>query len=271
MKTAIATRTGMHAPHARGLASLLLVDDEPANLRVGVDMLRGHGFEVLVALNGADGLRIATAEQPGLILLDIRMPGLDGIRVCERLQADPTTRHIPVIFVTALHDIDDKARGFGAGGVDYITKPFVAQELLLRVTTHLRLAGRRRADPLAAPSADEPPASRDIRLLLRARELLRSELARPHGIDSLARELATNRTTLSRVFRVHLGCSVMDYLREQRLRRAQRLLKTTDLKIGPIADAVGYRNARDLTRAFRARFGITPSALRQDPEAGRRG
>lgn len=259
------------APNApeRAIATLLLVDDEPENLRVGLGMLRGQGFEVLVALDGNDGLRIAAAARPDLILLDIRMPGLDGIAVCQRLQRDAATRRIPVIFLTALADIDDKTRGFGAGGVDYITKPFEAKELLLRVTTHLRLAGARRAQPPpAGPSGDGPTPSRDIRLLLRARETLRTELSQSHTLESLARRLATNRTTLGRVFKVHLGCSVMDYLREQRLRQARILVLTTDRPMGLIAEATGYRNARDLARAFRARFGVAPSALRRDAGAG---
>jgi CheY-like chemotaxis protein len=110
--------TDTPAPNAaeQAIATLLLVDDEPENLRVGIGMLRGQGFEVLVALDGTDGLRIAAATHPYLILLDIRMPGLDGIAVCERMQGDAATRHIPVLFLTALGDIDDKARSFGAGG-----------------------------------------------------------------------------------------------------------------------------------------------------------
>jgi DNA-binding response OmpR family regulator len=260
--------------------SLLMADDEPENLRLGLETLRVHGFEVLVALNGADGLRIARSANPDLILLDIRMPGLDGFGVCEQLRADPVTASTPVIFVSALEDIDDKVRGFGVGGVDYITKPFDARELLLRVITHLRLA-RRLADersPGAAPRSMpaaisewvEAPArlpesaavdARALSILLCARDRLRSDLTRDWSQNSLAHACATNRTTLQRLFRSHLGLGVAAYLREQRLLRARELLGEPDATVEWAAAQVGYSNGRDLARAFRARFGVSPRAF----------
>ena len=248
---------------AADIATLLLVDDEPENLRVALSMLREHGLEVLVALNGADGLRIAADARPDLVLLDVRMPGLDGIAVCRRLKADAETRDIPVIFLTALTDIDDKARGFGAGGVDYIGKPFDARELLLRVVTHLRLARGQAALPTATATGADTAPGRDIRLLLRARDRLRAELHRPHGLDELARVIGTNRTTLNRLFQTHLGTSVMGYLREQRLQRARALLTNSTWSLEQISTAVGYQNPGALSRALRARFGTTPTELRK--------
>ncbi|WP_295437879.1 response regulator [uncultured Thiodictyon sp.] len=122
--------------------TVLVIDDEPDNLRLALEMLRGQGLEMVSARDGAAGVHIATRLRPDLILLDIRMPGLDGFEVCGLLKANPVTREIPVIFLTALDQIEDKARGFALGGVDYVTKPFDARELLLRVASHLRLARR---------------------------------------------------------------------------------------------------------------------------------
>jgi DNA-binding NarL/FixJ family response regulator len=119
--------------------TLLVIDDTVDNLRVAVDLLHAYGFRVLTASNGKDGIERAALAQPDLILLDIRMPGFDGFETCRRLKAHPQTARIPVLFMTALTDTDNKIRGFDLGAVDYVTKPFDSSELLARVRTHLEL------------------------------------------------------------------------------------------------------------------------------------
>ncbi len=125
-------------PPARSRA-VLIIDDTPANLGVVADSLEANDCEILVAQDGEEGLLRARLAQPDLILLDVMMPGIDGIETCRRLKAADETRDIPVIFMTALADITDKVAGFAAGGVDYVTKPFQVEELLARVNTHLSL------------------------------------------------------------------------------------------------------------------------------------
>jgi diguanylate cyclase (GGDEF)-like protein/PAS domain S-box-containing protein len=118
---------------------ILIVDDIPANLAIVVDYLGENGFQVRVAQDGEEGIERAQLVQPDLILLDVMMPGIDGFETCRRLKMIETTRDIPVIFMTALADVNDKVRAFAAGGVDYVTKPFQFQELLARIKTHLTL------------------------------------------------------------------------------------------------------------------------------------
>lgn len=126
-------------------AAVLVVDDNPTNLGVLSDLLDAAGFEVRVARSGRVALdRVAFAE-PALILLDVMMPELDGFETCRQLKANPATRHIPVIFMTALADTADKVRGFELGAVDYITKPFQQEEVLARVQTQLRVSTLTRA------------------------------------------------------------------------------------------------------------------------------
>ena len=118
---------------------ILIVDDTPENLSVLAELLQPH-FRVRAANGGVRALQIAQEEpKPDLILLDIMMPDLDGYAVIERLKADPTTRDIPVIFVTALDDSEDEQRGLTLGAVDYITKPIQPPTVLARVRTHLEL------------------------------------------------------------------------------------------------------------------------------------
>src|SRR5207249_2144146 len=101
------------------------------------------GFEVLIAEDGESALQRVGLARPDLILLDVLMPGLDGFTTCERLKKDPASREIPVIFMTALTDTVDKVRGFEAGAVDYVTKPFQLEELLARVRAHLTIRNLR--------------------------------------------------------------------------------------------------------------------------------
>jgi CheY-like chemotaxis protein len=120
---------------------ILIVDDTPENLRVLGDMLELEGYEVLVATNGPDALENArTTPAPDLILLDIMMPDMDGYEVCRRLKADADLKQIPVIFISALGMSDQKVQGFREGAVDYVTKPFQAEEVVARVHTHIQLA-----------------------------------------------------------------------------------------------------------------------------------
>lgn len=118
---------------------ILAVDDTPASLRLLTDILSGEGYQVRSAINGELALRAAQAQPPQLILLDVSMPDIDGFEVCKRLKQDPRLRDVPVIFVSALSEMQDKLTGFDIGGVDYVTKPFQRDELLARVRTHLEL------------------------------------------------------------------------------------------------------------------------------------
>ena len=105
------------------LPTILIVDDTPANIGIISDSLEENGYSVLVAQDGTEGLQRAELMQPDLILLDVMMPDMDGFEVCRRLKKQPNTRDIPVIFMTALSETEDKVNGFNAGAVDYVTKP----------------------------------------------------------------------------------------------------------------------------------------------------
>ena len=120
-------------------AMILVVDDQPGNLKLLLSFLKSHHFHVRIANSGERALQMLERNLPDLILLDVMMPGMDGFEVCRRLQDDERTSDIPVIFMTALDSVEDKVTGFDAGGLDYITKPFQQAEVLARVNTHITL------------------------------------------------------------------------------------------------------------------------------------
>lgn len=126
---------------------ILVIDDNPTNLRLLFDYLKEDGFKTLIAEDGEEGISHATIAQPDLILLDMMMPGLSGLETCRLLKQKEETRHIPIIFITALSGVTDKVKGFQAGAVDYITKPFQQEEVLARIRTHLTI--RRQREELA--------------------------------------------------------------------------------------------------------------------------
>jgi signal transduction histidine kinase len=132
---------------------ILVVDDQEPNLRVVGALLTRAGFDVVPAMSGPEALERLQASPPDCVLLDMRMPGMDGFAVLEKLRADPETRHLPVVFLTAETDREVLVRAFEAGAVDYITKPFVAEELLARVRTHVELKQSR--DALARLAAEK--------------------------------------------------------------------------------------------------------------------
>lgn len=120
-------------------ATILIVDDNPNNLAVIFECLSNLDLRVLVAQSGEDALELVLGDKPDLVLLDILMPGIDGFETCRRLKALDETKDIPVLFISSLSETTDKIKGFEAGGVDYIGKPFHEEEVMARIATHLYL------------------------------------------------------------------------------------------------------------------------------------
>ena len=141
---------------------ILVIDDEPAIRRLVDEALSASGYEVRTAHDGADGLKVAAAMLPDLILLDIMMPVTDGFTVYERLRAKPIGLTCPIIFLTARSEIDDKLLGFEKGAADYVTKPFHIKELIARVKVHLRELGPLKGD---GPNPMTERESEVVRLL----------------------------------------------------------------------------------------------------------
>lgn len=139
---------------------ILIVDDTLANLRLLSTMLTEQGYIVRGVPNGSTALKVVALEPPDLILLDINMPQMDGYQVCQALKSDDTVCDIPVIFVSAMDEVLDKVRAFGAGGVDYITKPFQMEEVLVRIENQLTV--RRLQQQLQQANASLQASSQEV-------------------------------------------------------------------------------------------------------------
>ena len=119
--------------------SILAVDDNPENLKVIGGLLKEKGYRIALALDGKSALKVIKENKIDLILLDVMMPGMDGYEVCQKIKAQEEFKDIPIIFLTAKSEPDDVVKGFQLGGVDYITKPFITEELYARVNSHVQL------------------------------------------------------------------------------------------------------------------------------------
>lgn len=240
---------------------ILLIDDSITDLRVLLDFLSLRALRISVATQGERGYEQAVVLQPGLILLDVRMPDMDGYAVCRLLKANARTVDIPVIFLTSATDLDDRLAGFSLGAVDYITKPFDPEEVLARVGVHLRLAERRTAD-ITYPQTSPTESTRDAVLVRSAQRVLLDLIQSPPSLDELARMVGSNRRRLNEAFQLLCGQPVFGWFREERLRQAHDLLTRSDISVSVIADNLGYSTPANFTKAFRERYGCSPSELR---------
>lgn len=246
---------------------LLIIEDRLESIRPLLDVLENRDWHVTTATTGASGLEKAGRLHPDLILLEMGLSDMDGITVCAQLKDDPDTADIMVIFLSNSASTEDKLRGFRCGAVDYITKPYSADEVIARILVHFQVrqhCGRleamaeQRALDVAGASAHP-----DQRLFWRAISLLGQNLAKPISMDTIAGSLGSYTRKLNEIFLRKTGMTMFEYHTEMRLETGRRLLETSGLQIRQISGLVGYRNQGDFTRAFRKRYGNAPRSFRQ--------
>ncbi len=256
--------------------SILIIDDEAGDIHLLSEMLLSEGFQVFAALSGRQGFQRALQRHPSVILLDLHMPEMDGLATAQLIKADPRLAAIPLIFLTGSATLDHKLQAFGLGAVDYITKPFSAQEVIARVRVHTRQAGDRVPDGASTePGTESTSLSQGLtagqRLVRAVENLLRLQLDQPFNHAALARAVGTNERRLTQVFRRYTGLSPGEFLQRLRQHTACELLLHTDLAIASVAAQVGFTSAAAFTFSFRRYCGLTPSEYRATAGLGTHG
>lgn len=216
-------------------AMILIVDDLPENIEILGTVLRNNKYRVAVAMNGEEAVSVSRSLLPDMILLDVSMPGMDGFSVCKILKDDPSTAKIPVIFLTAKVESYDIVTGFSLGAVDYITKPFKAPELLMRIKTHLTIKNLR--DELVAVNdglekkIDE--RTKELKIALEKAEL--SDKLKSEFLSQISHEIRTPLNAVissAGLIEMELGNKVEDDLKpvfSSIKNGSRRIIRTVDL------------------------------------------
>jgi DNA-binding response OmpR family regulator len=250
---------------------ILVIDDAEAERMLISTYLQQHGCRLYHAHDGVDGIHKAKLLLPDLILMDVDMPRCDGYAACKALSGDPTTADVPVIFLSAFAGAEQRVQGLLAGAVDFIGKPFDFDEVRLRLSIHLRnrlIHSPQGLNDLMDSSEEHVETGSNESnlysvLFHSARVHLLRRLDNAPGIQELARLTGTNSKRLNAAFRHSAGVTVFEYLREERMKEARKLLQNTGLSVSDIAARVGFSSSANFATAFRERYGMTPSAFRQ--------
>lgn len=245
---------------------LLLVDDAQEDLQLLVKLLRVARFRLIVSSDGRQGYQRAVVDQPDLILMDVSMPQLDGYGACRLLKADPATRHIPIIFLSAKNTPEERLQGLRLGGADYVSKPFLAEEVMARIAIHLPRPPASRPTQIGATATTMTAATGsgpDEVIFQAALVLIADSLGALPPLPEIAHRVGTHEKKLGQIFRHRLGMTVSGFVGEQRIRQACQLLANTDMAVQGIAEQVGFTGSGNFATAFRERMGMSPSAYRQ--------
>lgn len=250
------TDAGDHRKH------LLLVDDRPEDLSLLIELLKAEDFRITLAFDGHQAITRAIVGLPDLIVMDVTMPNLDGFGACRLLKADAATAHIPIIFLTSANHLTDRLEGLRHGGVDYVIKPFYAEEMVARIHIHLRGPGQmpHQADLSNVDAQSDTKEKWMVRAVVR---YLQDNLVDTPSMEALAQQFGTYPKKLSAAFRSVLGKTIPEFLRAERLMEAERLLQHSSLSFTDIAAELGFSSAANFSTAFRQHAGVTPGVFRQ--------
>lgn len=230
--------------------TILVVDDDPVNVSLLVHTLQNSGFNTLTAGNGEQAIEQARQNKPHLILLDAMMPGITGFETCARLKQDPRTKEIPVIFITALAEAEDKVTGLRAGAVDYITKPFHPEEIVARVNTHLTVANlqRRLREQNKQLQEENTRRKRVLEALQESRE--RYRLLAENSTDMISRQtLEGEYRYVSPACRVLLGYEIEEMVG----RSFYHFIHPKDLEAAPAQNHTANNRPPETTLTCRVR------------------
>lgn len=240
-----------------------------------------QGFKVALAKDGISGYHKAQILQPQLILLDANLPKPDSIGLIRMLSGLPQTTAIPVFLLAQQHSSEECIRALRAGAVDYVAIPYVVEELTERIRTHVRLA-QARLEALALcsqngtqPNGHDPSENRgspaEFMLVRVAREVIDEQLTNPPTQKALAEMFGVSQRRLISAFQSCLGVSVGDYIRNERMKKAQEFLVNTTLNLADISDALGFSSPANFATAFKAHCGLTPREYRNRSRSCRSG
>lgn len=247
-------------------SKILVVDDNPDLLEF-ISQELSADFRVYTASNGREALDKMPELQPDMIVCDIMMPVMDGIELCRRVKSDAATAAIPLMLLTAKHDVGAKIEGLTLGADDYMTKPFDMDILRLRINKLLALKKKGMRRPLIDPEpAPLQITSLDEQLVEKAVNYVEANMERPElTVEELSGALGMSRVHLYKRIKELTGKTPVEFIRVMRLKRAAQLLRESQLNVSEIAYRCGFNHPKYFSRYFKEEFGVLPSVY-QDRE-----
>ena len=253
--------------------TLVLLVEDSDDVRLYIGSLLDERYKLIEARDGAEGLQMAREHIPDLIISDVMMPGMDGMEFCSQIKSDLRTSHIPVILLTARASDDSRIEGLETGADDFLTKPFKARELLVRINNLLEQRkllrsrfGNQPAEKTGATSFNPV----DDKFIAKINGQIGREIDNvKFDTEMLARSLFLSRMQLHRKMLAVTGQSPGEYIRAVRLNRAAELLREDDLSVTQIAYEVGYGSPAQFSRAFSRQFNSSPSEYRSGAVRGK--
>lgn len=240
---------------------ILLIVEDNADLRL---FISGHlpGYKIMEASNGVEGVKKAMKYIPDLVISDIMMPEMDGVELCKKLKEDEVTSHIPIVLLTAKADIESKLEGLDTGADDYITKPFHAKELQIRVRNLIEQRGRLRdrfSRSVVLKPKDVAITPKDEVFLHKIMAIVENQMDNSaFSIGDFQREIGMSRMQLHRKLRALTGQSATEFIRIQRLIRAGELLSKGGGNVSEVCYQTGFSNPAYFSRSFKSHFGVSP-------------
>lgn len=241
----------------------VLVIDDNADIRAYATALLGDEYDVMEASDGSEGLKKAVREVPDVVVYDVMMSGMDGLECCKHLKSDSLTCHIPVILLTAKTLDEHRAEGYAYGADAYLTKPFNGNVLKARIKN--LITNRKLMKIVFGNDAQQEPMeavaqSAESQFVEKFRTIIQGNLGNSDlNVETISHEMGISRAQLYRKIKSITGISPNDIIREARMKRADRLLETTDKSVSEIAYEVGFSSPSYFTKCYREFFGRTPN------------
>ncbi|MFY8107840.1 MAG: response regulator [Bacteroidia bacterium] len=243
---------------------VLVVEDYAPMRQILKDILADY-FDLLVAEDGDAALQICEQDQPDLIISDIMMPKRNGLSLLDALKSNPQTKDIPLIFITALTDIEDKHKGLELGAVDYISKPFDIKEVIMKAKNILKDRQSLQSKSELNKMFEENKISVDDRnaeFIRKTKAYISDNLSNSElSVKMISEHLTTSLSTFERYFEKHFHETPKVYIRTQRLEKAYLLFKNNYTSVADVAFSVGFNSLSYFCKCFKDQYKVSPSSV----------
>jgi DNA-binding response OmpR family regulator len=253
-------------------AILLIIEDEP-DIRLLIRTVFQDAYKIIEAEEGEQGLSMAAEHVPTIIISDVMMPNMDGFEMCKQLKADVQTSHIPIIMLTAKTDQESRLQGLNLGAIDYITKPFLIQELKAKIDNLItqqnntlkflatKIIGQQNF--ILADSLPDEFQSVDEQFLVKAKEVVSTNYGNKNfGVEEFAKALYLSTQQLRRKLKAITSLTVVEFIRTYRLQKAEAMIKNNAGTLSEIAFAVGFDSISYFSRVWQEQYSMSPSEFK---------